>query len=140
VDCVFSGKLRKTVFNGTVKPEDQSVVGRHTNEFRGNDFSRAKLEDVSFRTGIDLERQKLPEGPSYLYLPDAEAAIQAVRREVIAWSDLDLRQEAMATLNALTVELEGGQRQLLLDIHKPADRGDRAVQELLKAFSGLRGL
>jgi hypothetical protein len=114
VDCVFTGRLRHAFFNGTV-PEDQRVfVGRERNEFRGNDFSGMKLEDVGFRTGIDLAQQRLPSGPEYLYLPDAATTVQRARAEVVQWDDLDRRREAMVLINILEEEVVKGQRQLLL--------------------------
>jgi hypothetical protein len=114
VDCVFTGRMRHSFFNGTV-PEDQRVfVGRERNEFRGNDFSGMKLEDVSFRTGIDLTQQRLPSGPEYLYLPVAAVAVQRARAEVVQWDDLDRRREAMVFINILEEDVAKGQRQLLL--------------------------
>jgi uncharacterized protein YjbI with pentapeptide repeats len=54
IDCVFSGTLQKVAFYGT-NPEN-----RKRNEFRGNDFSEALLNDVAFREGIDLTLQRFP--------------------------------------------------------------------------------
>jgi len=62
VDCVFTGTLRKVVFNGTVPKDQRKDAGRERNRFEGNDFSGAVLIDVDFRTGIDLHRQKFPPG------------------------------------------------------------------------------
>ncbi|HEX3828278.1 MAG TPA: hypothetical protein VHV82_13510 [Sporichthyaceae bacterium] len=62
VGCTFSGRLRKVLFNGTVPPEKQDTARRAANRFEDNDFSRADLLDVGFRTGIDLTRQRLPVG------------------------------------------------------------------------------
>jgi uncharacterized protein YjbI with pentapeptide repeats len=60
VDCVFTGRLQKVVFNGTVPEADRKDAGRDQNQFEGNDFSGAVLIDVDFRTGIDMERQRMP--------------------------------------------------------------------------------
>ena len=49
VNCVFSGRLIGSVFNGTVPEGDREWVGRELNEFWGNDFSQTSLEDVGFR-------------------------------------------------------------------------------------------
>jgi uncharacterized protein YjbI with pentapeptide repeats len=62
VDCEFSGIVRKAYFNGTVPQESAAVLKRTRNVFQGNDFSKAQLIDVAFRTGIDLTLQKLPPG------------------------------------------------------------------------------
>src|SRR5439155_13553556 len=98
IDCAFSGKMRKAVFHGTVPERVRASVGRVRNEFRGNDFSTMDLYDVAFRSGIDLTLQKLPSSETYLYIPDARAAVRAARAEVTAWTDLELRQAAMALI------------------------------------------
>ena len=53
IDCVFTGVLSVSWFNG--RPVGPARAWRSRNEFRGNDFSGAKLVDVAFRTGIDLD-------------------------------------------------------------------------------------
>ena len=67
VDCTFSGRLRGIEFSGGMNPTEYRLPGatRHPNEFRGNDFSGARLIDVEFTGGIDLGAQKLPTGPEY---------------------------------------------------------------------------
>jgi|SRR5215467_12349656 len=62
VDCEFSGVIRKAFFNGTVPADRASGLKRTRNAFEGNDFSKARLVDVGFRTGINLKLQKLPPG------------------------------------------------------------------------------
>jgi hypothetical protein len=114
VNCTFSGRLSRSVFNGTVPEEDRSAAGRVHNEFHGNDFSAMELIDVAFRTGIDLSMQRLPSGDPYLYLPDAPAAVLHARRAVMQWEGLPLRQKAMTFIRTLEGELSGGQSQLLL--------------------------
>jgi uncharacterized protein YjbI with pentapeptide repeats len=114
IDCTFSGRLRRSVFNGTVSEERRSRAGRDRNEFRGNDFSAMDLVDVGFRTGIDLSLQRLPSGDPYLYLTDASAAVQRAREAVIRWEDLSQRQKAMNFIGTLEDTLSGGQNQLLL--------------------------
>jgi len=56
IDCIFSGTLHKALFYGT-DPQTQ-----RRNEFRGNDFREALLNDVAFREGIDLTLQHFPAG------------------------------------------------------------------------------
>jgi uncharacterized protein YjbI with pentapeptide repeats len=65
VDCTFVGRFRDIEFSGGMNPTLPRVVPMHANEFRGNDFSQAKLIDVEFTGGIDLDAQKLPAGPEY---------------------------------------------------------------------------
>jgi uncharacterized protein YjbI with pentapeptide repeats len=65
VDCTFVGRFRDIEFSGGMNPTELRVVPMHPNEFHGNDFSGAKLIDVEFTGGIDLDAQKLPTGPEY---------------------------------------------------------------------------
>jgi len=137
IDCVFTGKLHKVVFNGSVPDFVRQRIRRDRNEFHGNDFYGAKLIDVAFRAGIDLTLQRLPIGPEYLYLPDARSAIASARRQLIEWTEPDRRSDALALLRGLESETEGGQEQLFL---RPADfRGigrrdvDDAVFDVLRA-------
>ena len=76
VGCTFSGRLKKLVFNGSVPLDMQAFTGRKVNQFEDNDFSRAKLVDVGFRTGIDLTRQRLPDSDDYTYLADAASTVR----------------------------------------------------------------
>ena len=46
VDCLFTGRMRRSFFNGTVPEEFVEALGRTSNEFRGNDFSGMDLLDV----------------------------------------------------------------------------------------------
>jgi uncharacterized protein YjbI with pentapeptide repeats len=114
IDCVFTGRLRRCIFNGTVKKDDQQFLGRERNEFHGNDFSGADLDDVAFRTGIDLSKQRLPSGPEYLYLPDAHAAVARARLAAQSLADADIRIDVLKYLESFDFELEGGQRQHLI--------------------------
>lgn len=106
VDCVFSGRLRKVVFNGRPVTSDRPSARRVRNEFRGNDFSQAELIDVSFRTGIDLTEQQLPTGPDYIYVANAEAALPRVRDEVTRWPDPEQRRLAMVLVNIIQEDLD----------------------------------
>jgi hypothetical protein len=72
VDCTFSGSIR----GGYIKARRP---GLPPNEVTGNDFSGARLTDFVFKMGVDLTRQKLPQSPDYLYLPDGPAAAAAAR-------------------------------------------------------------
>jgi hypothetical protein len=137
IDCVFTGKIKKTVFWGRpnssrklietqrtlreqqglppMTAEQEAVLLREANEFRGNDFSGATLHDVAFRGGIDLSAQRLPTGPDYLYLPDAASAIAHAVEAVTGWPDDDRKKLGLRLLDIFTSELKGGQQQLLLD-------------------------
>lgn len=136
VRCRFSGRIKKAFFNGTVRADVQKSLGRTVNQFEGNDFSRAKLIEVDFRTGIDLSKQKLPDGKEYTYLPDAVAALKRARVDFNAWDDPQMKSEARWFLNRMEEEIADGQQQLFW---RPDDfpRDSRvAFRKLLAAAQG----
>lgn len=114
VGCAFSGRLKKVVFNGSVPSDKQEVAGRQTNQFEGNDFSRAKLVDVGFRTGIDLTRQRLPAGDEYTFLGDAATAVRRARTAYNAWDDPEWKKRARGVLAVMEEDVAAGQGQLLI--------------------------
>jgi hypothetical protein len=133
VDCTFTGRLEKAVFNGTVREDHQQDLGRRMNEFRGNDFSEMELVDVAFRTGIDLSLQRLPSGPGYLYVPDAGPVVRHARAVVEAWTDAGLRKNASGLLGTLESQVNEGQAQLIL---RKADWNGMANQMVLDLLAG----
>jgi hypothetical protein len=118
VDCAFTGQLRKAIFSGTVPQQYRKELRRERNEFYGNDFSGMDLIDVEFRAGIDLTKQRLPSGPQYLYLSDAETIVRHAISQVATWPESEDRKTAQAILDALSDEVKAGQRQLFL---RPGD-------------------
>ena len=133
VGCSFSGRLRKVVFNGTVPPERREVARRSANQFAGNDFSRAKLVDVSFRAGIDLSRQHLPSGPEYTYLEEAGLAVRRAREAFDAWDDPAAKKRAMGVLRVMEEDVAAGQSQFLIRVDD-FPRGSRpAIRALIDA-------
>jgi hypothetical protein len=118
IDCTFSGHLKKAIFSGAVPRQSRDDLGRERNEFRGNDFSAMKLIDVTFRAGIDLALQRLPSGPEYLYLADAEKVIEEARSRAASLPESESRKTALGILNNLADEVKAGQRNLFL---RPAD-------------------
>ena len=140
IDCVFTGRLRTSIFYGTVPEEDRPWVGREKNEFQGNDFSGAELIDVAFRTGIDLERQRLPSGPDYLYIPDAPAAIERAKRGLADWMPgTELQREALILVEVYGDTVENGQNQLIIHIPDylkgPAKTPRESVDKVVELFS-----
>lgn len=133
VGCTFSGQLKKVAFNGSVPSDKQEVAERQTNQFEGNDFSRAKLVDVGFRTGIDLTRQRLPAGDDYTYLGEAATAVRRTRIAYNAWDDPESKKHARGVLTVMEEDVAGGQGQLLIriDDYPPASRP--AIRTLLAA-------
>lgn len=138
VDCTFSGRMRKAIFNGAVPEEDRALLGRDRNEFHGNDFSAMDLIDVAFRTGIDLSQQRLPSGPEYLYLPEPEAVLQRARLAVLGWQNLELRRPAMAMVNGFEEDVKNGQRQLLLRAKDYSGYSSLPQEAVARVFALLR--
>jgi uncharacterized protein YjbI with pentapeptide repeats len=128
VDCRFAGRLTGVVFNG----EDDT--GRRKNEFRGNDFREADLEDVAFRFGIDLDQQRLPQGPEYVRLRNLAACIETVRADVTdspeALQMLDLVGEVY-----IGEEDVFAKRAFVVDLADSPEVGERVVDLLLQASS-----
>ena len=103
VDCHFAGKIRNVKFFGRANGPLAEVLeaeGR-VNEFRGNDFHQAELIDTSFVMGIDLDAQRWPEGPDYIRLDGLGKRVQRVRAEVVHWTDLEARRDALIILEIL---------------------------------------
>ncbi|MBM7518657.1 hypothetical protein [Nocardioides nitrophenolicus] len=137
VGCTFSGRLAKAVFNGAVPADKQAIAGRRINEFEGNDFARAKLVDVSFRTGIDLTRQRLPIGDEYVYIDDAAAAVRRARIAYNEWNDPDAKKRARGVLAVMEEDVAAGQAQLLVrpdDYPRAARPAIRLLLEAARAF------
>jgi hypothetical protein len=128
VDCRFAGRLSGVVFNG----EDDT--GRRKNEFRGNDFREADLDDVAFRFGIDLDAQRLPEGPEYVRLRNVAASIEAVRANVTE------HPEAVQMLDLVEDVYTGEEdvftkRAFVVELADSPEVGERVVDLLVQASS-----
>ncbi|WP_432973547.1 hypothetical protein [Dactylosporangium sp. CA-233914] len=130
IDCVFTGVLEDAEFCA----RDVGGDGGE-NEFRGNDFSDADLQQVGFRYGIDLSAQRLPEGGDYVYVADLDAGLAAARDAVLGWPAAQ-RDSAQEKIGIWTAELESGQRQLLL--RRSLWGTDEAGRGLLDLFGRLR--
>ncbi|GAA0680690.1 hypothetical protein GCM10009429_00770 [Dyella marensis] len=132
IDCLFSGVIKKGFFNGTpLQDRPTRPPSREYNEFRGNDFSSAKLLDVSFRTGIDLHLQQLPKGDDYIYAEDGRRFVQNL-------PSIELTEKYgnhfSAIERVLQMKLDGGQRQIFLSI-KGFPVGQRAMLTHLKRIA-----
>jgi uncharacterized protein YjbI with pentapeptide repeats len=118
IECVFTGKLREVVFQGTILDQKLAErLGRDRNVFLGNDFSALTAFDVDFRTGIDLSQQRLPVSDDLIYMPDGKRAVAELRAEASSWPDSPARDLVETVIEVLVEDLEDGQRQLLL--HAP---------------------
>jgi len=139
VDCTFTGRLEKIVFWGSPPPAGRASYGslarrweragrgvppesyrqlvyREVNEFRGNNFSAATFDDVSFRGGIDLSLQRLPIGRRFLYIMDAERCLSSVLNHGRDAASASLDDRAFDYAKAiLERNLKTGQKQLFLE-------------------------
>lgn len=119
VDCVFSGTIRKSMIYGRANDDTRRFFASagislpETNDIRGNDFSEARLVDVSFRHGVDLTLQKLPSGPDYFYFEDSVATLKRAFSIVESWPN-ELQRRGRSILGIFLSEAEDGQEQLLL--------------------------
>lgn len=119
VACTFSGPIRSVRFYGLVQPgELVPRLGRGVNEFHGNDFRRADLEDVEFVGGIDLDQQRWPASPGYRRIDRLPDRLQAARHVVERWPPSPDRDAALAELATLA-EVYRGQASV---IHRSGGR------------------
>ncbi|MFF0770749.1 pentapeptide repeat-containing protein [Nonomuraea wenchangensis] len=100
VDCVFIGRVRAINFWGRPDDHDRAALGRDRNDFTGNDFTAAELDDVSFRH-IDLRAQRFPGLPGYALLDRIAERVSAVLPLVDGWPDDEHRQKARFALEFL---------------------------------------
>lgn len=133
VGCTFSGRLKKVVFNGSVPSDKQGTAGRRVNQFEDNDFSRARLADVAFRTGVDLTRQRLPSGEEYAYIDDAAVAVRRARRAFNVWEDPEMKKRARGVLAVMEADVAAGQRQLFVRVDDYPRASRPAIRALLTA-------
>lgn len=115
VECTFSGKLQRAYFNGTPSEEWRGVLHRAKNQFVHNDFSRAALTDVEFRTGIDLTAQKLPSDERlYIYGARPREALQRLRERFLTSKDLEARRQVFSVIGIYEQLVAAGQEQLFI--------------------------
>jgi hypothetical protein len=105
IDCTFAGRVANVRFYG--RPwganADKLDPARTTNAFTGNDFRRADLMGVTFIHGIDITKQRWPDGPEYVILDRIHQRLAKVRVEVLEWRDHKARQEALDMLQAASL-------------------------------------
>jgi hypothetical protein len=123
LDCVFTGVIRDSYFNGSHPESDGGE--RIPHEFSGNDFQDAELINVAFRTGVDLSAQLLPNGDGYLVIPMASTAVGLARSTLREWPAI-AREDGERFLDALEFESSGGQVDLFL---RRADYDDWPIAE-----------
>ena len=132
IDCKFSGTLKKGFLNGRRDKSEVGFFGRRRNKFAGNDFSECELQDFSFRTGVQLERSKLPSGPRYVFIDDPRSSLDGAKLHIAKWDSADDRRLGNAIIQSMEMELKDGQRQQLYIIHD--SRQFAAVSKRLADF------
>lgn len=133
INCTFSGTLTKVVFNGAVPAANRAELGRASNAFEGNDFSRASLKDVAFRTGIDLRKQKFSLNDVGAWIVNADD-VARLRSEVDHSPAGETRRAAELVLNGMEEDLRGGQEELFIQIMSYPRRLREVVHCLLKSL------
>lgn len=138
VDCRFSGSVRSVQFYGAPPPDsswvrsDGLIPSRGRNEFRGNDFMSAQVEDCLFIFGIDLDAQRWP-AEGYVFVRDFPVRANRARVEIERWPESSLTAEALVMLSVYqkTIEMQRDLFAPRYDLYGPeiAD----AVWELLDA-------
>jgi pentapeptide repeat protein len=105
IDCRFAGRVVNVRFYG--RPwganADHLDPARKVNAFYGNDFRRADLVGAIFIHGIDIAKQRWPDGAQYVILDRIHQRIAKVRVGVLEWRDHQARQEALDMLNSASL-------------------------------------
>jgi hypothetical protein len=116
VDCRFVGRIQGAEFWGSAPDYETSresgspAFPDPPNEFRGNDFRAADLQDVEFLGGIDLDAQLLPQDPAYVRLdirPETLDRVEAYVRRLPEAERGDWRGGRMAVLGSLRARYQG---------------------------------
>ncbi|MGX1612586.1 hypothetical protein ACWIF8_01670 [Micromonospora chalcea] len=126
IDCQFSSKLERIVFDRRPADDVARKGGRTVNRYVGNDFGLSEFLDVTFRGGIDLKQQVLPRTGEGFYLEDAEVGYATLLGEV-----LQLEEPWMRDIIAfLEVRLENSRQGQVQDYVSPRDvlRASRAEE------------
>lgn len=105
VDCRFAGRIANVRFYGRPwgSNADKLDPQRNTNAFTGNDFRGAELVGVTFVHGIDIAKQRWPDGPEYVILDRIHQRLAKARLDVLEWRDHKARQEALDMLQAASL-------------------------------------
>jgi hypothetical protein len=135
VDCLFGGMVKDVVFNGHANDVLSARLHRTRNEFRGNDFRQAVLAGTSFRGGVDVDEQFLPEGPGGVRL-DRYAERRAWALAQLALVEDDKTREA--ALEWLRILSRGGFEEQLVAFFPVADRStpkSEAYDQVLRVMA-----
>lgn len=130
IDCLFTGRIQGAVFNGRPASYEGMVPNpKKILEFRGNDFSGAVLEDVGFRTGIDLSQQSLPTSQDYILLLGAGPVLRHAQEIAEALPIEDPHRDSVrAALRVALDEWSDGQKDFFRSLMNRKDvAGGRAL-------------
>jgi hypothetical protein len=105
IECRFAGRVVNVRFYGRPWGANAEHLdpARKTNAFTGNDFRKADLVGVTFIHGVDIGKQKWPEGAQYVILDRIHQRIAKTRLGVLEWRDHKARQEALDMLNSASL-------------------------------------
>ena len=105
IDCTFAGRVVNARFYGRPWGSGAERLDpmRTVNAFSGNDFRKAELVGAIFIHGVDIKRQRWPDGPEYVTLDRIHQRIAKVRVGVLEWRDHQARQEALDMLQSASL-------------------------------------
>ena len=105
IDCTFSGRLVNVRFYGRPWGAHASELDpmRKINAFTDNDFRKADLVGALFIHGVDVSKQRWPEGGQYVTLDRIHQRIAKARLGVLEWRDHKARQEALDMLQGASL-------------------------------------
>ncbi len=113
INCVFSGRMDSTQIWGRTGPK-ADIYGDFVNTIEGNDFSAVDFGDIDFRCGVDLQKQVLPTGPDYLFIPEAETVLNRAYKDAAILQDLELRRTLLQTIDINLEIVRAGQQDLFV--------------------------
>ena len=88
------------MFHGLPPGTERLEPPRKRNEFRGNDFRDAEIDDVVFTGWIDLHAQRWPDDEIYVNVDNFRRRLGKARADVKDWYERD-RAPALAMLDEL---------------------------------------
>ena len=105
IDCHFAGRVERVRFYGRPwgSGAEDLIPARTVNAFRGNDFREAEMIDVAFVMGIEIEKQRWPQGDEYVRLDRIHQRLTRGHGAILRWKDLAPRGEAMAMMQDLSL-------------------------------------
>jgi uncharacterized protein YjbI with pentapeptide repeats len=124
IDCTFGGEVARSKFSGrpwgpSVEPPRVLEPMRDRNEFRGNDFTRCELRDITFVRGIDIGAQRWPSSPKYVRLDRLHLRLARAREIITRWPEPDARRIGLAMVRSFEGEEYNEQDEVFEDRRSP---------------------